>query len=448
MAAAHETSTLSTLPLPPGALGLPVLGETLEFLRSPSDFSAKREAQHGKIYLTNILGAKTIFMIGAAANHWVFTGEDKYLQNRWTHAVRRLFGPDTMIMLNGEQHRERRRIIMPPFKYESMSHFAPFIEAAGRQHLAQWAQQGGTLNVEEGMRQLAFEVISIFIFGEDAAKLNIKPLSQQFKTWAAGMFTLAINLPFTPFGKALRAKTVLMDTLLPIVKARRATQKGENDVLGTLLAVRDEHGEGLPDETIVHEIELLLFAGHDTTVTSSTNLLLMLAQHPEVWQKAKAEQDALIAESPALTVDNLKKMTYLDAVIHESMRVTPPIGGMFRVMTQDSEFGGYRIPKGYVISLNPRRTHRDESIWTNPEQFDPERWIRGEHKKQPFSQIAFGGGPRLCLGQNFAMVEMKIILSLLLRGYTWSLIADQDLTYRTLPFPLPKSGLQVDFRAL
>lgn len=217
-------------------------------------------------------------------------------------------------------------------------------------------------------------------------------------------------------------------------------------MLGTLLTVRDSTGQGLSDETIVHEIQLFLFAGHDTTVTSNTNLLLLLSQHPDVLEKVCQEQADLTPEQQVFTLENLKKMPYLDAVIHESMRCIPPIGGMFRIMTQDTEFGGYRIPKGWVIILNPGRTHRDESVWTNPDRFEPERWIRGEHKQQAFSHIPFGGGPRLCLGQNFAMVEMRIILSLLLRYYEWTLLPDQDLSYRNFPFPLPKSGVQVHFK--
>lgn len=339
-------------------------------------------------------------------------------------------------------------MFMPHFKYEAMSHFVPSIERLTRQHLERWAAQGGILTVETEMRQLAFEIIAIFIFGDDAAKLDLPLLSHHFQTWEAGMFApVTINLPFTTFGKALKSKQVLMETIAPLVAERRKSGQQSYDVLGTLLTVRDNDGNLLSDQTIVHEIQLLLFAGHDTTVTSNTNILMMLAQHPDVLKTAREEQAALPEDARTFTLENLKKMPYLDAVIHESMRCVPPIGGMFRVTTQDVEFGGYRIPKGWVIALNPGRTHRDESIWGNPDQFDPSRWVNGE-KRPAFSHIAFGGGPHLCLGQNFALVEMKLILAQLLRGYQWELTPDQDLTFRTFPFPLPKSGVKVRFSKL
>ncbi|MCU0496770.1 MAG: cytochrome P450 [Anaerolineae bacterium] len=437
-----------TLPLPPGETGLPLIGETLAFVRSPREFTAKREQKYGKVFRTHILGAESVILIGHAANHWAFSGEDKYLQNRWSYGVRQILGADTMSLINGERHRERRRMVTPHFKYESMSHFVPSIEALSRQHMERWANQGSVLTIEHAMRTLAFEIIALFIFSDEADQLDLPYLSELSKLCADGMFTpITINLPFLPFGKALKARKDFMNYLRPFVQKRRESGQHKADVLGTLLAARDSEGNGLSDETIVEEIHLLLFAGHDTTVTSNTNILLHLAQNPHALQCARDEQNALAPDDRVFNLDTLKKMPYLDAVIHESMRLIPPIAGMFRITIQDVEFNGYRIPKGTVILLNPARTHRDETVWKNVEDYNPDRWLSGE-KQPPFSHIPFGGGPRLCLGQNFAMVEMKLILSLLLRGYRWELVPHQDLTYRSLPFPLPKSGVTVQFSRL
>jgi cytochrome P450 len=138
-------------------------------------------------------------------------------------------------------------------------------------------------------------------------------------------------------------------------------------------------------------------------------------------------------------------MTVLDSIINEGLRLVPPVAGVFRETIEETTFDGYAIPKGWAVTLTPAGTHMDATVFHEPECFDPTRYERGEHKQQPFSHIPFGGGPRLCLGQNFAMVEMRIILATALRDYDWSLLPDQDLTLKVLPLPLPKSGAVVHF---
>jgi retinoid hydroxylase len=135
-------------------------------------------------------------------------------------------------------------------------------------------------------------------------------------------------------------------------------------------------------------------------------------------------------------------MTYLEAVITESMRVIPPIGGSFRVMIEDAEFGGFRIPRGWRVAIGPRSVHFDPELYPEPERFDPQRWLKGE--RPPFTYIPFGGGPRTCLGMHFALLQMHIVLALLLREFVWELAADQDLSFTELPLPLPRSGLIVN----
>lgn len=431
--------------IPPGTNGLPIVGETLAFLKSPVEFGNQRRARFGSVFRSNLLGKPTIFMSGPKANQWVFSGEEKYLKNRWIITIRELLGKNSLAMINGEEHRKRRAMLMPHFKYENMAAFTSAIADISRAHLARWAEQGN-LAIAPAMRALAFDIIAAFIFGEQRKTLDLPWLSSQFTTWTSGMFAVPIQLPFTPFGKAKQARQRMFDYIADIVRERRANPTPSPDMLNTLLNTRDDKGQPLPDATIIDDLQLLLFAGHDTTVSSNTNIMMLLAQNPDWLAQAQAEQ-ARFSDEDLLNLEKLKQMAVLDSIIMEGLRLVPPVAGVFRETTEDTHFGEYSIPKGWAVTLNPGATHHDASIYPEPQCFDPARYERGEHKQQPFSHIAFGGGPRLCLGQNFAMVEMRLILASALRHYQWSILPDQDLTMQVLPLPLPKSGLLVEFKA-
>lgn len=441
---AHEPAP-AALPLPPGSRGLPLLGETLAFVSSPAGFIEQRQRRHGNVFRTHLLGAPTVYLLGAEANRWIFAGEEHYLRNRWSAGVRQLLGAQCVAMLNGQEHRERRRLLAPHFSYPAMRGFVPEIEAIARRHLADWAARPQPLTIFPAMRALAFEIAVTLIMGREQA--DVPAMSGLFRTWTAGLFApLTLKLPWTTFGKALRARDELLAIIGGIVARRQARAEQPDDILGSLINCRDGAGQPLPRQTIVDEIQLQLFAGHDTTVAATSNLLLLLANHPEALARARAEQ---AGGGGPLTLEQLKAMPYLAQVISEGLRLIPPIGGSFRVTTEDVSYGGYRIPAGWTIGISPRAAHREPG-WTDPDRFDPDRFgpERAEHKHAPCAFIPFGGGPRVCLGQHFAMVEMSVILALLLRGYQWELEPDQDLTYSFIPFPRPKSGIKARFGPL
>lgn len=438
-------SEVARLPLPPGGSGLPGLGHTLSFLRSPTEFYERMKAKHGPVFRSDMLGMKMVTVVGADANRWVFAGEGKYLENRWSPAVRKLLGPRCMAMLTGTDHRERRRLLAPHFRRAGLEPLvAPMVEATDR-HLERWGRAAGPITMVEAMKSLAFEIAARYIFG-DIDDLDLASLGADFDVWVDGLFSpLPVPVPFTSFGRAKAAGARLFAAVEQAVQRRAKSDVRGADVVSTMLGVRDDDDRALPLETIVDEVVLLLFAGHDTTVTSVTNVVFHLWQHPEVLQRARAEQASL---PQADDLKTLRSMSYLDAVMCESMRVIPPIGAMFRVTLEDVTFDRFRIPKGWTVAVNPGQTHVDPELWAAPDAFEPDRFgtERTEHKRHPFAWIPFGGGPRQCLGQHFALLEMQVVLSRLIRGYEWSLEPGQDLRYGFIPFPRPKSGLKLRVR--
>lgn len=428
--------------LPPGTDGVPDLDETIEFMMKPDTFLRDRQAQFGNTILSRVFGVPTVYMLGADGNEWVYRGENKYVASQWPIAFRRLLGETSIPMLTGAVHRERRRIVEPHFRFDHMAQFVPTIEAVAHKHLARWAEPDQVAIVDK-MREFAFEVINVFLFSDDLAKIDLAYMSQEFVLWTRGLFAVDMDeSPDAPFGRALRAKEILQDQIGTLVAERRASGEQKEDILGTYLTTQDSDGNLLTDAIIVDELQNLLFAGHDTTVTAMSNLMLHLSQNPAVLAKARAEQQAFDAKAP-IRFDDLKAMPYLDAVIHESLRMVAPVRAMTRRVLENTQYQEYCIPKDYAVTVNCPVTHYDSEVWTEPEKFDPERWFdpRNEQKRKPFGFIAFGGGPRLCLGKNFALVEMRLMMALILRGYTWEVLPDQDLTHNAFPLPTIKSGL-------
>jgi cytochrome P450 len=441
------TKPLNELPTPPGDDGLPVIGTTLAFLQDPQHLQKLREKHKTEMVYSRFLGARTVFLSGSTAHQWAFTGEDKYLVTEWNSAIIQILGPQGTSTLTGEAHRERRRLMQSRLKFESMQDFAPAIKASAERHLAQWVAQK-PLTVLPVMRSLMFEIIALFIFSEDSQNLDLTYLSEQFRIADSGLFAFpAVDLPFLPFGKSMRAKGNLRKTLKAHVDQRRNSGVRRKDILDTLLYPPENLSKPLSEDAILDELQILLFAGHDTSVTALTNLMYWLATHPAVTDRARQEALAL-SEADLTNIEVMKNQPYLEAVLMENLRIIPPAASMFRRIKEDVELNGYRIPKGWKVGISPRGSHHSHGNFPNPEKFDPDRFlVRQEHKKEPFNYIPFGGGPRLCLGQNFAMTEMRIVLALLLRNYEWTWIEGQDSAFNLFPFPTMKSGVQVNFSA-
>lgn len=433
------------LPTPPGARGLPVVGESLDFIRSPSAFIDARRAKYGPTFYSHMLGKPTVFTIGAEANMWIFSGEGKYLENEWSPAVLELLGKDCLSLINGERHKQRRKLLAPHFRRVGMDAVIPGILAIARKHLRRWQTDAelGPVAMVPRVQLATFEIAANYLLGElGELALSLDEFAHDFQLMVDGMFVpLAWPIPGSKFASALAARNRLMTAIDDLVMRRDADSRRGPDVLSTLLEVHDEHGEPLARDTIVDELLLFLFAGHDTTVTSTSNVLYHLCMHPEHGERARIEQRELAEQR--FTLESIRSMSYLSAIIKESMRLIPPIGGSFRVMTQDAELDGYRIPKGWRVAVGPRSVHYDPRYYPDPQRFDPERWL-GADERPPFSYIPFGGGPRACIGQHFAEVEMHVLLALLLRQFRWTLAPDQDLSFTEIPTPRPRGGLVLE----
>lgn len=434
-------SNINSLPEPPGENGLPFIGETIAFLSDP-DFNSKRVAKYGKVYKTNVFGNPTVMMIGADANTFLFRNENKYVVATWPKSTRVLLGKESLAVKNGSFHTSRRKLLYQAFQPRALASYIPTMSRITDEYLRKWEKME-TFAWYPELRDYTFDIASNLFVSTDGGSQT--PLGHNFEAWCAGLFTIPIFLPWTKFGKALKARKKLLENLERIVVKRQAADEPGEDALGLLIQA-EEDGNSLSIEELKDQVLLLLFAGHETLTSAIASFCLLTAQHPEVMQRLRSEQDSLnITGTP--TLEDIKQMTYLEQVLKEVMRLVPPVGGGFRKAIATFEFAGYRIPKGWTVQYQIAQTHRDEDIYPQSDRFDPERFNpnRLTDKQASFGYIPFGGGLRECIGKEFARLEMRLFAAKLLQNYQWELVPDQNIELVTVPSPRPRDGLKIHF---
>ncbi|NET62475.1 MAG: cytochrome P450 [Symploca sp. SIO2E6] len=435
------TEQLQSLPLPPGKLGLPLIGETISFL-TDGNFAKKRLAKYGPVFKTKLFGNPTVMMVGAEANQFLFQNENQYVVSTWPKSTSTLLGPASLAVQTGGFHQKRRKLLSQAFQPRALASYIPTMEHITTRYLEKW-QSWGSLTWYPELRDYTFDIASTLLVGVEAGSQTV--LGQLFETWCNGLFTIPLALPWTNFGKALQARKGMLKEIEKIVCQRQTEQNPGNDALGILLQAQDEEGNSLGLAELKDQVLLLLFAGHETLTSAIASFCLLIAQHPEVLARLYAEQEQFDPSQP-LNIEQLKQMVYLEQVLKEVLRLIPPVGGGFRKVIQDCEFKGYLIPQGWTVQYQIAETHKDANIYTDHKMFDPERFApeRAEDKQKNFGYIPFGGGLRECLGREFAKLEMKIFAALLIRNYKWELLPEQDLTMAVMPTPHPRDRLKVN----
>ncbi len=228
------------------------------------------------------------------------------------------------------------------------------------------------------------------------------------------------------------------------IKSRKSSGKSCDDLLQMLLDIRyQDSGEGMSSAQLIDEINILFIAGHETSANALAWTWYMLSKHPLVFRKLQNEVNRVVT-SNEINFEKLKDLEYTQQVIEEALRLFPPIWATNRMAVEDDEFKGIPIKKGTTFGLFMYSVHRSPKLWEDPDSYRPERFSKEKKKtRHPFAFIPFGGGPRLCIGKQFAMMEMKLILAKMIKRYEVSLVDDQ--TVETLPLInlQPKGGIKM-----
>ncbi|KAM0011789.1 putative cytochrome P450 [Helianthus debilis subsp. tardiflorus] len=303
------------------------------------------------------------------------------------------------------------------------------------------------VNVFQTVKLYAFELACrLFMSLEEPD--HIAKLASLFNIFLKGFLELPLNFPGTRFYSANNAAHAIRTELMMIIKARRVElEEGKvsssQDLLSHFLTFSDENGRYLTEKDIANNILLLLFAGHDTSTVSITLLIKSLGEHPDVYDKVLKEQLEISKAKEAgelLNWDDIQTMRYSWNVVSEVMRLNPPATGAFREALVDIEYAGYTIPKGWKIYLSVASTHKDMANFEDVIRFDPSRFEGAG--PTPFTYVPFGGGPRMCLGKEFARMKVLAFLHNIITNFKWEvLIPDEKIEYD--PMPTPVKGLPI-----
>jgi cytochrome P450 len=279
------------------------------------------------------------------------------------------------------------------------------------------------------MSQLTLEIAAATLFGADDYEEETRKVTQALRELTAGFdsrFFRIIQVPgFVPTPGNIRRERAarrLDDIIYDLIRRRRAAGGSEqSDLLGILLQARDEDdGTRMTDRQLRDEVMTLFLAGHDTTALTLTWGWYLLARHPEVAGKLAAEADAVLG-GRAPTPEDLPRLRYADAVTHEIMRLYPSAYLIGRQAIDSCEIGGYRIPAGASILMSQWVVHHDPRWYDEPNEFRPERWTGGLLRRLPkYAYFPFGGGPRVCIGNHFAMMEAVLVLTAMARNWNFS----------------------------
>jgi cytochrome P450 len=227
-----------------------------------------------------------------------------------------------------------------------------------------------------------------------------------------------------------------------LISQRRANPEVKDDLLAMLMEARDEDGTGMTDQQLRDEVLIMFIAGHETTANTMAWAFYEIQRNPEVMQKLRAEVDEVLCGRTPAAAD-LHKLVYTRRVVEEALRLYPSVYITTRQAVNEEIVCGYRIPAGALISLSPYSTQRDPRYWDNPEAFDPEHFHPQNTQKRPrFAYFPFGGGPRQCIGKDFALYEAVVVLSMAVQRFDWHLAPGTEVrggtgvTYRPNAVPL------------
>jgi cytochrome P450 len=376
---------------------------------------------------------------------------DAFRKDRTNRLLGRVLGQGLLVN-EGDAWRRQRRLIQPAFHHRQLRSYADVMVAAAERGAATWSS-GQVRNVHEDMMGVTMRIVAETLFGADisGAVDRIEGVIAELMDAFGRILGLAARfqppawVP-TPANRRLRKASRKVDELiLGIIEARRRETGGpeRNDLLALLIAARDEDGGHMTDAQVRDEAVTLFLAGHETTALVLTYSLYLLATHPER-QARLAEELARVLGGRAPGLDDLESLAYTDAVVQESMRLYPPAWAIAREALTEVEISGWRFPKGAEFVTSPWVVHRDPRNFEDPDAFVPERWL-GElaHRLPRFAYFPFGGGPRVCIGNRFAIMEAKLVLAVVLQRFRFEPIPETKLALLPSVTLRPRNGVRL-----
>ncbi len=357
------------------------------------------------------------------------------VRDEYANILKNVLG-DGLLTADGEGWKRQRRLIATAFTPKRIRGYAGSMASVTARGLDR-TKTGEVVNLHHEVSRLTMEVVAEVLFGASVSTADVELVRtsmEVFNDYFGQSFEALLRLPLwvpTPRHRAVNEAVARLDGLIArILDARRAGRGEErDDLLGALLGATDEDGTRMDDRQLRDETVTLFLAGHETTALALAHALYLLAKHPEAERKLVAEVRAVLGDRVP-TADDVPRLVYTERVVKESMRLYPPAWTTGREAVRSFELGGRTIAAGTQILAAPWLVHRDPRWWPDPEAFDPDRFEAERSKGRPrFAYFPFGGGPRTCIGNHFAMMEAVIMLALIAGRFHVELLPFEELRF-------------------
>lgn len=429
----------------PGSSGWPFFGHTLQFLNDAQTLMEKLQNKHGDIFYCNLLGAYNISF--ADPDDVAMILKDKssnFANSKGWYKMKGLFDGGILVK-DFEDHKLHRQTLQKAFNNAAMNKYADGLNTLIKAEIDNWDNKGQFFFSPIIKSLLLDNAASLFLgadLGDESEVLN-----QAFVDLLGGLLVLKRSeRRGSAWQKSQEGKVYLRSWLYARVEER--LQSDASDFFTSLCRESQNSDHPMDTDNIVDHTLLLLFAAHDTTTSTISNMMSFLCQYPE-WQE-KLREEVISIEADTLTMAHIDKLKYCDMVFKETMRLHPPVLFIPRRSIEEIEYKGYRIPKNASINLIVSLLHRSKKYWSNPDQFDPERFSaeRNEHRQHRYQYIPFGAGAHTCLGIRFAETQSKIFLFHFLRRYRAIPKKGRSTAMQIVPIPLPKDKLPIRLEKL
>ena len=444
---ARKMELLSRLPISPW------------LFRDPLQFFEDLQSGSEPIARMRIAGTKAFYLREPdLIREMLVTLVPNFHKSRGLERAKALLG-EGLLTSEGELHRQQRKLIQPVFHHGNLKDIAVIMRERARQRAESWGA-GQTLNLNQEMHALTLTIVGEALFGTEVGERSGR-VSQLMETVMETFFLFMSPLaPFFEFfghpklKRAAKARRELSAIVRTMIDERRKTNQTRKDLLTLLFAAQDpETGLGMSDEQLRDEVMTLFLAGHETTANALAWTIYLLTQHPDIAQRLAAEVCPVGMRSCASAADDLeselriKDDDLLSRVIRESLRLYPPVWAIGRRATQGLRIGGTEVPKGAIVLACQWALHRSDKYFSNPIQFDPDRWMSDDQRALPkYAFFPFGGGPRSCIGEGFAWMELRIVLVEILRRWRFEIVPGQTVKPKASITLRPERPIQVIVR--
>ncbi|MFW5966101.1 MAG: cytochrome P450 [Persicimonas sp.] len=441
---------------PPGPTGLEVASWLSHARRDTFGAFASLAREYGDVARCPLLPGHALYLCSSpeAAKHVLQDNHRGYKKAVTYDYLEPVVGKG-LLTSHGDLWLRQRRLVAPMFHRKRVRTYLETMAESTAQMLDDWAQldDDDTIDVAEQMSQLTLSVAGKILFNRDIGRdsdwigesmlLLFRDINQRILS----LFSLPRAIPTPHNRRVQKALDDLEDLVYGMIEERRGRADQFDDLLSTFMLAEDEEtGERMSDEEIRDEIMTFMIAGHDTTSNLLAWALYLLSKHPGTRARLESEIDDVL-EARVPDIDEVRSLDFLEQVVDETLRLYPPAWTIEREPIEDDVIAGYHIPAGSIVAVGPYFVHHNPRVWENPEGFDPDRF--GPDAERPdhrYAHFPFGGGPRMCVGADFAILEAKIILAAITRNFRLDLVPFQKVEPEATVTLYPKDGIEMTLR--